>query len=284
MTLKSLVIEHYRLAAEEKKEMIRKLNARNIPVKDFPSDLIARYRSDDSIRNELKLILPDLEYSENIEQVLSILDGFTYEDPKLRHQEFADLNRELSECGLVVRWLPQDLIGKEKELVCSIPILKKWVFEGQSPGLVEFCMRLLTYPPLKKTSTAKEIFPIVYDERFTSSQRWTMGNTMAFIANDEVYNDLINVIETERFGSSRQMFIVALGNIPRPETINYLAGLLQNPKYFTHAGYTIMALNKLKAIETIELVRAYDECPRKWVAHKAKKTVMKFDKINSNKS
>jgi len=129
---------------------------------------------------------------------------------------------------------------------------------------------------LRKTSTAKEIINLYYRPDLNDSNRWAIGNTMAVIANDEVLEDIIKIVDDEKNGQSREMFVVSLSNMKDPKVVPYLVKLLDHPEL---AGHALVALNKLKAVETIEAVRRLENHPRTWIRNEAKKTVRKFEKI-----
>lgn len=279
MNLRESIMRYFFQSSKEKGMIVSELQTNGIMVDEYPFDVSLVFPEKNTLALPiLEKIKPKLKYTENKDSVKLLLEGRISENEEIRKMEFESLMTELSAVGLDVKELPGDLIGKETALVSSIEILLKWVFQAESTGVIEYCFRLLTYPPLTSTSLAKQLINIVYDPRLKTLQKWTVGNTLSVIANEGVLEDLIRIIEDEDLGLARTMFIVALGNIPKTEVVSYLSKLLQTPEYFPYAGYTIMALDKIRAYDTIELIRVYENCPRKWIADQAKVTVKKFEK------
>lgn len=100
------------------------------------------------------------------------------------------------------------------------------------------------------------------------------------IAEDSLFDEIARFVSDKTFGTSRQMFVLGLGRIKKPEAIHLLISLLDQEEVNGHA---ISALNRLKAVESIEKVRPLVNDPRAWVRTEAKKTVAKFEKIISEK-
>lgn len=191
-------------------------------------------------------------------------------------QEIELIIDELDDKGIDVENFPDELL-KDKELWLSCtPTIKEWIFKAESPDIFTMMIRLLAIPPLRKTSTAKEIIGEFYRPGISIGTRWTIGNTMSVIANDEVLEEILKIINDEENGETREMFVAALGNLKDPKVVPYLMGLLSHPQL---DGYAIMALNKLRAIETVEDIRNQLENPREWVQVEARKTMRKFEKI-----
>ena len=191
-------------------------------------------------------------------------------------KEVAEIKNDLANKGILLEQFPDDLYKSKELWISCIPTIKEWIFKVKSDDVFEALIRLLAIPPLKKTSTAKEIIGQFYRPGLSSSTKWAVGNTMSIIANDEVLDDIIEIIDDKQNERSRQMFVVALGNMKDPKVVPYLVNLLDDEDL---TGHAIMGLSKLKADSTIDDIRKAENHPRPWVRKEVQKTVRKFEKI-----
>lgn len=171
---------------------------------------------------------------------------------------------------------PHDLYTSKELWLSCVPTIKEWIFKVKSDDVFETLIRLSAIPPLKKTSTAKEIIGQFYRPGLSSGTKWAAGNTMSIIANDEALDDITKIIDDKSNGQDRQMFVVALRNMNDPKVLPYLVNLLDDEDL---KGHAIMGLSKLKAVSTIDDIRKVENHPRPWVRKEAQKTVRKFEKI-----
>ena len=190
-------------------------------------------------------------------------------------KEVSEIQAELANKGILVENFPYDLFKSEELWLNCVPTIKEWVFKAKSNVFVGL-IRLLAIPPLQKTSTAKEIIGQFYRPGLDVGAKWAIGNTMEAIANDEVLDDIIVIINDKSNGKSREMFVAALGNMKDSKVEPYLVNLLDDEDL---SGYAIMALSKLEAISTIEAIRKAEKHSKPWVRKEAQKTIRKFEKI-----
>lgn len=191
-------------------------------------------------------------------------------------KERAEIQADLSCKGIFVEHFPYDLFKSKDLWLSCVPTIKEWIFKVKSNDVFETLIRLLAIPPLKKTSTAKEIIGQFYRPGISDVTKWAIGNTMEVIANDEVLDDIIAIIDDKSNGKAREMFAVSLGNMKDPKVVPYLVNLLDDEDM---TGHAIMGLSKLKAVSTIDDIRKAENHPRTWVRKEAQKTVRKFEKI-----
>jgi hypothetical protein len=191
-------------------------------------------------------------------------------------KERAEIQADLLCKGIFVEYFPYDLYKSKDLWLSCVPTIKEWNFKVKSNDVFETLIRLLAIPPLKKTSTAKEIIGEFYRTGLSDGTKWAIGNTMEVIANDEVLDDIIAIIDDKSNGKAREMFAVALGNMKDPKVVPCLVNLLDDEDM---TGHAIMGLSKLKAVSTIDDIRKAENHPRTWVRKEAQKTVRKFEKI-----
>lgn len=190
-------------------------------------------------------------------------------------KETAEIQADLASKGIIVKNFPDDLYASKDLWLSCVPTIKEWIFKSKSNMFVAL-IRLLAIPPLKKTSTAKEIIGQFYRPGISDGTKWAIGNTMEVIANDEVLDDIIAIIDDKSNGKAREMFAVALGNMKDPKVVPYLVNLLDDEDM---TGHAIMGLSKLKAVSTIDDIRKAENHPRTWVRKEAQKTIRKFEKL-----
>jgi hypothetical protein len=160
------------------------------------------------------------------------------------------------------------------------------------PVLVE-CLRIVREPVIKqgivKALTCKEARGVservLLDEfrKLPASTphgpehtlKWTIGNAFSVIGSDAAVDDLISIATDKRHGTTRQMFVVALGKMrkQRDRVVRVLVGLLGDDDV---AGHALVALGKLRAKEAEEAIRSMTTHPKEWVREEAEKVLIKI--------
>ncbi|MNC85366.1 PBS lyase HEAT-like repeat protein [compost metagenome] len=92
------------------------------------------------------------------------------------------------------------------------------------------------------------------------------------MADDDVLNDIVRLLEDNRYGKAREMLAVALGNMRSPRAVDVLMDLLGDE---TLAGHAAIALGKLRASTGRDPLRALARRhPKEWVRTEAQKAIM----------
>ncbi len=159
----------------------------------------------------------------------------------------------------------------------AVPILLDWLSRVQDRKVEEEIVRALTVPWAKPTATRPMIeeFRRVKpsDDPTGMGLRWTVGNAIFVLANDDVFEELVELVNERGYGKSRQMVVLGLGKSKKPEAIEVLLGLVDDPEVDGHA---IMALGKLRAkVARASLERKLDD-DRAWVRAEARKALAKL--------
>lgn len=158
-----------------------------------------------------------------------------------------------------------------------VPLLLEWLPQITYDALREDIIRTLTIPWAK--SAAK---PLIKEFRRTSdsNEQWVIGNALEVIADDSVFQDIIDIVTNKRYGNSRTMVVLALGNMKNPENkekaIDVLIKLLDDEDVI---GHGLIALRKLNALKTKSKIEQFLSHPTTWIRNEAKKAVAKFEKI-----
>lgn len=160
----------------------------------------------------------------------------------------------------------------------AVPVLLQWLARVDHPPLKEEMVRALSVP-----WAAPEAAPFLI-EAFTRAEddtgsglRWAIGNALAVVADDTVFDDVARLACDKRYGKAREMLTVALGNMTRPESVPVLLELLEDDQVVGHA---VMALGKLEAATARERIAVLKEHPRSWVRQEVRKALTRIDKAH----
>jgi len=103
--------------------------------------------------------------------------------------------------------------------------------------------------------------------------RWTIGNALDVLADDSVFEDLVELACDRRYGKARQMIVLGLGKSRRPEVIEVLLGLVDDPDV---DGHVVKALGKLKAPAARPALARKLGDQRAWVRGEARKALARL--------
>jgi len=189
-------------------------------------------------------------------------------------KELAPLLTELAVAGYKVRH-PQELVRlfPRKEV---IPILLKWLPKLTRPDAKESVVRALSVPWAKPIAA----IPLIAEFRnapdsMNTGLKWAIGNALEIVANDDVFNDIVELVRDKRHGKAREMLAVALGNMKNPQAADVLTDLLDDEEVVGHALIGLRILKAKQARTRIELLINH---PTAWIRKEAKRAL---DKIGS---
>lgn len=159
-----------------------------------------------------------------------------------------------------------------KAISILIDLLKK---EINSDRLKEGVIRALAVK--EATGVANSIIFEEYAKlpKEKESIRWALGNTIYSIIRKEDLKKIFSIILDKENGSSRQMFVAALGKIPSSESEEVLIKLLDDELVTPHA---LEALGKLKSIKALDKIKLLTEHPKTLIRREAKKALQKISK------
>jgi HEAT repeat protein len=103
--------------------------------------------------------------------------------------------------------------------------------------------------------------------------RWTVGNALDVLADDSVFDELAALARDRRYGKARQMIVLGLGKSKRPEVVEVLLSLVDDPDVDGHA---VKALGKLKAPAARAVLERKLDDDRAWVRGEARKALAKL--------
>ena len=168
-----------------------------------------------------------------------------------------------------------DLFNRKMNYEKAIPILLSWLTRITDPAVKEDVIRALTVPWAKPTAA----LPLIQEFRRAADSssagfQWAIANALSVVADDSVFDDVVQLVRDGRNGKAREMFALALGNMKNPQAVRVLTDLLGDAKVVGHA---VMALGILKANDARSSVEKLASDPKKWIRKEVQKALAQMD-------
>ena len=185
------------------------------------------------------------------------------------------LLKDLAAAGFVVSSL-HELRHKRVVYKAAIPALLRWLPKVTYTPLKDDIIRTLAVPWAKPDAV-----PVLLREFRTISDptgeglRWVVGNSLEALADDSVFDDMVELIKDKSYGRAREMLVLGLAKMKNPRAIKVLIGLLEDEEVVGHA---VIALGKLRASEARSRIESLLNHPKAWIRKEAKKALAKIDK------
>lgn len=151
----------------------------------------------------------------------------------------------------------------------AIQILLHWLPRVEDLRVKEDIVRTLTIKWAKPAAAPTLIEEFLATGR-SGSYKWAVGNALSVVADDIVFDEVVEVVQDKGHGSARQMVVVALGNMSNPNAVQVLLELLEDDEM---AGHALMALGKLGAMEAYSHIEQFLKHPKSWIRKEAKKAL-----------
>jgi hypothetical protein len=201
----------------------------------------------------------------------------TQEARQRAYQDAASgLFRDLQSAGYKVTTL--DELRRRGDML-AVPILAGWMKRIGYLPLKQDVIRTLGSKwarPVASRALIDEFHRYMPETDPTGSDiRFTIGDSLERVADDDVADDLIAIAEDQTHGSQRGLIVAALGNLKqhRARVLPILVSLLNDP---TVALYAIMGLGKLKDRSARTHIERFADHPDESVRREAKKTLAKL--------
>jgi HEAT repeat protein len=185
---------------------------------------------------------------------------------------------ELTKVGLSIQD-PWDLVNSRRSHREAIPVLIEWLeraeYEVQADEREKFREALVRSLAVKEARgvAAPAMLREFRRSGVSSEYRWTIGNTLAVVADDSVFVDVVEVARDRSYGRDRQMVVLALARMKNPHTVDVLTEQLDDE---TVVGHALMALGQLKASQAEAAIEQCLRHPKPWVRKEAKKALAKI--------
>lgn len=164
-----------------------------------------------------------------------------------------------------------ELRQSKLEYRSAVAILLQWLPQISDLQVKEDIVRTLSVPWARPEAaqTLIEEFKRA-DDATAPGLRWVIANGLAIVADDSVFDELVQLVEDRGYGKAREMLALALSNVRNPQAIGVLMGLLDDEQMVGHA---VMALGKLNAAEAQSRLRDLTRHPTEWVREEARKSL-----------
>lgn len=159
----------------------------------------------------------------------------------------------------------------------AVPALLRGLSRSESLEEREEIVRALSVPWARKQA----LVPLI--EEFQSIElrddgqlellRWAVGNALEVLFDDGSFEALAELARDKRYGKARQMIVIGLGKSKRPEAVQVLLSLLDDPDV---DGQAVKALGKLKAPAARVALEGKLADRRGWVRSEARKALAKL--------
>ncbi|TAK33868.1 MAG: HEAT repeat domain-containing protein [Chloroflexota bacterium] len=155
---------------------------------------------------------------------------------------------------ILLRWLPRmENLRVKSDIVRALSV--KWAKPIAAPVLIQEYRRVPTFP--------------------ASDMRWTVGNALSVVADDSVFNEIVELVRDRQHGKAREMVALALANMKNPRAVDVLIELLDDEEV---AGHALMALRKLAPPRARSYIERFVNHPTTWIRNEAKRALAKIDK------
>lgn len=138
------------------------------------------------------------------------------------------IKSELAAAGISIQDI-YDLVNTDRPYPAAVPILLRLLNEDTEPDVVtEGVIRALAVK--EAIGKAGPVLISAYNktQKDKSSLRWAIGNTMYMVITKDDVNDILAIVLDKGNGTSRQMFVAALGKVKSEKAEEVLLYLLDD--------------------------------------------------------
>jgi HEAT repeat protein len=161
----------------------------------------------------------------------------------------------------------------------ALPVLLDWLARADSPSLRQSIVSAL------RTRQAKPVAarPLLdaFDKEIDQGLRWSIASALAEVADDSVFGAVKARASDARNGKAREMLVLALGKMRRPERVDVLLALLGDPDV---AGHAIVALGRAGSHKATKRIEPLTRDTRAWVRAEARKFLRQSEVGSSPRS
>lgn len=190
-------------------------------------------------------------------------------------QAAAPVLAELAEHGFHLEWV-SDLFNRRMEYRDIIPILVKWL-----PLVSDRAVKMDIASALS-TKWARPLAARAIIEEFELAPeteelglKWALANALSEVADDTVFDEIVQLSCDRQHGRAREMLAVALSNMKDPPAVTILIELLDDEQV---CGHALMALRKLAPVAAKNAVERFVNHPKTWVRNEARRALGKIEK------
>lgn len=156
----------------------------------------------------------------------------------------------------------------------AVPVLIAWLPKIDNQYVKEDIIRRLSVPWARPHA----LRPILQEFKTLPDKppalKWAAGNALEVIADDSVFEEIVEIAIDPRHGRARDMVVASLGNMTDPRAVEILGDLLDDEAV---APYAVMGLGKLQVREARDRIEPFLTHPEEWIRAEAKKALAKID-------
>lgn len=157
----------------------------------------------------------------------------------------------------------------------AIPALVSWIPRVEDPTVKEMLIRAVTDRAARGIAGPTLIQAFETTEGDWSGLPWVIGNAIDAVADDSMLEDMLRLARNRDYGRAREMIVMGLGRLRRPEAVQALIELLADPDVNGHA---VKALAKLRPPEARDALERFVDDERGWVKIAARRAVAGIDR------
>lgn len=176
-------------------------------------------------------------------------------------QQLAPLMVELQRMGFDYPTL-DDLRRSHTVYASAVPVLVHWLQKVTGDHEKEAIVRTLSVPWADSGATRVLLDEFYRAPREWTSLKWAIGNAMDCIADPTVSAEMQTIAADSSHGTTRQMFILALGKVGHRPSIPTLIRLLEDDDV---AGHAVMALGAMAAREASPMIERLAITGKPWI-------------------
>lgn len=159
----------------------------------------------------------------------------------------------------------------------AIPVLMRWLPCVQGRSVKEDIVRTLSVPWAVDAATLLIAEFERADDATGLGFRWTIGNVLEVLANEDIADDLMRLATERRYGRAREMVVLGLGKLNSQRVTGVLLNLLTDDDVVGHAVKALGSLHAKAARSHIEALRNH---PKPWIRREVVKALAKIDKAD----
>ena len=182
--------------------------------------------------------------------------------------------KALQKVGIEVQSV-YDLVNTSQSYEAAIPVLLKLLPKVKEEVIKEGIVRSLTVKEARCLASRPLLNEFKLAALSQVNLKWAIGNALSVVADDDVFEELVELAKDKTHGQAREMLMLALANMKNPQAVDVLIEFLKDDEV---AGHVIMALGQLKAAKAQKAIEAFLGHQKTWIRKEASKALLKIKK------
>ena len=180
--------------------------------------------------------------------------------------------KALQKVGIEVQSV-YDLVNSSQSYKGAIPVLLKLLPKVKEQVIKEGVARALTVKEARGLASRPLLNEFLSADSSQLNLKWVIGNALSMVAEDDVFEEIVDLATDKKHGQAREMLMLALANMKHPRAVDVLIELLKDEEV---AGHAIMALGKLKAAKAQKAIEVFLDHQKTWIRKEASRALSKI--------